>query len=194
MFLKRADQLKIADHIDACLKDLSLTCLDVEWEAQPRILTVYIDLIGLTPDKFATHAGAQVGFRECEMASVALTETHGPSLDALIPCEFTLQVSSPGIARPLRKWVDFATAAVQGAEVEVRLEEKVQNRRNGKGFIAEANEPNVTLKTAEGVWTFPIDKVLKATVIPDWDRVMSEAHEPSDGGEENSEEESVVQA
>ncbi len=166
MFIERSKIRDIADKITSWLASDGFECVDLDWDPQPRNLTVYVD-----------HPKG-VGFEECVAISERLVAIE--ELDQLIPCEFTLEVSSPGIERPLRTFDHFKEAFKEKAFAEVKLEEKVNNRKNGKGQIIDFSDTGeLTLKTAEGIWTFPIDKVLKATKLADWDVVTKNAKELS---------------
>lgn len=166
MFIERTKLLEIADNITDWLSEDGFECLDVEWEASSRTLRVYID-----------HKNG-VGFEECGVVSSKLVLNE--ELDQLIPCEFSLEISSPGIERPLRTKSHFYQAFQSNARVDVKLVDKVNNRKKGVGVITTlADDGLITMKTTEGVWTFPLDKVLKATqLISDWDSVVKNAKEP----------------
>lgn len=158
MFIDRPKLRDIADKITEWLSPDGFDCLDTEWDPPTRTLRVYVD-----------HPRG-VGFEQCTAVSHKLVEIQ--ELDDLIPCEFSLEISSPGIERPLRTTQHFLEAMQAGARIEVKLTEKHNNRRNGVGIISEITDDDVvTMKTAEGIWTFPLTLVLKATRLADWENV-----------------------
>ena len=71
------------------------------------------------------------------------------AVEALDPISgsYTLEVSSPGMKRPLRRPADFAR--FQGQEVELTTT-AVEGRRSYKGTIAAATDTEVTLSLPEG--------------------------------------------
>lgn len=163
MFIERHTLRDIADRISGWLSADGFECLDVDWEAAARILRVYVD-----------HPNG-VGFEECTIVSEKLISIE--ELDHLIPCEFNLEISSPGIERPIRTEAHFAAAMAARAEIDVKLVEKVNNRKKGVGHISAIKDGEITMKTAEGIWTFPWEKVLKAYQLADWDVVTKNAKE-----------------
>lgn len=76
----------------------------------------------------------------------ALSRAISLVLDAADPirCEYTLEVSSPGIDRPLTRLEDFATYA--GFEARLELDRLVENRRRFKGVLAGAEDGQVAIE------------------------------------------------
>ena len=68
--------------------------------------------------------------------------------------EYTLEVSSPGIDRPLTKPEHFRRFI--GHRVRVRTREKLEGRSNFTGRIAGADESAVEVDLAEGAVTIPM--------------------------------------
>ena len=66
-------------------------------------------------------------------------------LDAgdLIPTSYTLEVSSPGLNRPLRKWEHFRDQL--GKVIEVRTVAPIGDRRNFKGILKQAAPELITV-------------------------------------------------
>lgn len=92
------------------------------------------------------------------------------------PGAYELEVSSPGIDRPLRRLGDFARFA--GSEAEVHLAPTVEGRRKGTGVIQGADEAagTVTLALQDGeAWTFPIQALATAKIKPDYAAIFSAA-------------------
>lgn len=164
MFIERSRLRDIADKITDWLSPEGYECIDTDWDASSRTLRVFVD-----------HPNG-IDLDQCAQVSQKLVEIE--ELDRLIPCEFNLEISSPGIERPLRTLEHFKTAFAENLSVEIKLVEKHQNRRNGVGKITEiSTDGNITLKTAEGIWTFPVDAVLRATKLADWANVKTIEHD-----------------
>ena len=158
MFIERPRLRDIADKISLWLQTDGFECLDTDWDPASRTLRAYID-----------HPNG-IGFDQCVAISERLVESE--ELDKLIPCDFNIEVSSPGIERPLRTKAHFLSAMNEGARVDVKLTEKYSNRRKGIGLItAIADDDLVDLRTEEGPWTFPLDLVQKALKLVDWTQV-----------------------
>lgn len=75
-----------------------------------------------------------------------------------IPTAYNLEVSSPGLNRPLRKWEQFKKYV--GEFIEIRTATPMeQNRRNFKGVLKEATPEQVVIETDE------IDHVIALPLI-----------------------------
>jgi len=158
LFIERVKLHEISDQVTSLLAPLGYTCLDADWEAQSRTLRLFVD-----------HKDG-VDLDQCAKISGQLIEA--PELDALLPFEFNLEISSPGIERPIRTIAHFRDALAEGCQIDVKLTEKCQNRRKGVGSIKEiGSDDMISMKTVEGPWTFPWNLVLKATKVVDWDKV-----------------------
>lgn len=109
--------------------------VDVEYvkEGSNWYLRAYIDKDG------------GISIDDCELVSRALSDL----LDAedFIPDAYILEVSSPGLGRPLKKEKDFARSV--GSEVEVRLYRAVEKQKEFTGILTAYDEDSVTL-TADG--------------------------------------------
>ncbi len=158
MFLERAKLHEIADIVTAMLSQDGFTCLDAEWEAQSRTLRLYID-----HDK-------GIDLDTCAEVSHRLVES--PELDQILPIEFNLEISSPGVERPIRTLDNFKAVQSEGCKIDVKLTEKFSNRRKGVGTIVAIDGDVISMKTAEGPWTFPWHLILKATKVVDWDKIQ----------------------
>lgn len=96
-------------------------------------------------------------------------------LDAEDPLagEYLLEVSSPGIDRPLVRPRDFKRYL--GHEARLELYEKSDGQRRFKGVITAADDTGaVRLKTDTGEKSFHIDDMKKAKLVMT-DRLMDEA-------------------
>lgn len=78
---------------------------------------------------------------DCARLSRAISEV----MDAADPIagEYTLEVSSPGVDRPLTRLADFAT--YEGHEARVELDRMAEGRKRFKGVLAGVEELNVAL-------------------------------------------------
>ena len=80
---------------------------------------------------------------------------------------YTLEVSSPGMKRPLRRPSDFVR--FQGEEVELTTT-AMEGRRSYKGVIAAADDASVTIHPeGEDAATISYDDVKKCTLKPVYD-------------------------
>ena len=134
---------------------LGYQCWGVEFISQGRhsLLRVYIDL----PDG--------VLIEDCEKVSRQISGV----LDVEDPIsgEYTLEVSSPGMDRPLFTLEQFA--AHVGDQVKIRLRSPYEGRRNFQGLLRGVEEQDVVVQVDEHEYLLPIDSIDKANIIPRFD-------------------------
>ncbi len=116
------------------------------------VLRVYIDREG------------GVTINDC----VKVSELISPILDVedFIDYSYNLEVSSPGVNRPLRKPEHFEK--VIGEKVKVILEEGLEeydNRKNYKGILKIVNNDNIVIEINKKDYKIPIRKIKKANLI-----------------------------
>jgi ribosome maturation factor RimP len=75
-----------------------------------------------------------------------------------------LEVSSPGLDRPLTKLADFARFA--GEEAQLTLSAPVDGARRIKGIVRGVEGDNVLVETAAGVRAFPFGTIGRARLVP----------------------------
>lgn len=126
----------------------------VDWELQPRakLVRVFID----KPEG--------VDVEDCARVSNHLTH-----LFTVENVDYDrLEVSSPGLDRPVKKAADFARFA--GEEAQVNLRELTDGARRLKGVLRGVEGDNVLLETDKGMRTIPIAAIEKARLVPkiDW--------------------------
>jgi len=80
-----------------------------------------------------------------------------------ISVPYALEVSSPGIDRPLFCLRHFEQ--VKGQQVRVSLMWKVQNRKNVVGVLESVDEENIQVVSQEGTHTIPYQAIKKANLI-----------------------------
>jgi ribosome maturation factor RimP len=85
-----------------------------------------------------------------------------------IPQTYQLEVSSPGLDRPLRRERDFARFV--GESARIRLTEGVEGRRNFTGTIRGAKEGRVEIACDGRSYELPIDDITRANLVPNWDK------------------------
>ncbi len=81
-----------------------------------------------------------------------------------ISTEYTLEVSSPGMDRPLFTLEQFAQNA--GQLVSLRLRAPFEGRRKFKGRIKGVEGDEVVLLCEEHEYLFPVDSIEKANIVP----------------------------
>jgi ribosome maturation factor RimP len=77
--------------------------------------------------------------------------------------EYTVDVSSPGLERPLRTQRHFAR--VVGRRVSLRLREPLEGRSKFKGDVHEAGPDALTLGIDGTEWAIPYDTIVRGNLI-----------------------------
>jgi len=110
----------------------------------------------LTPSRFCVYVDHPAGVDHalCERVTSLLREYLR---------EYTIDVSSPGPARPLRKPGHFASAV--GRRVVLRTAQPVAGRSKFKGLLKDAGEKSVTLGVEEADVTIPYDAIVRGNLI-----------------------------
>ena len=126
--------------LEPILKEHGFELVDVEFvkEAGNRFLRVYIDKEnGITID-------------DCEIVSRELDL----QLDQLDPIKegYILEVSSPGLDRPLKKEKDFKRSL--GKMVEIKLYQALDGSKEFVGLLENYDEETVTMNVEENIVTF----------------------------------------
>lgn len=137
------------------IESLGYQCWGVEFISQGRhsLLRVYID-----------HANG-ILIDDCEIVSRQV----GAVLDVEDPIssEYTLEVSSPGMDRPLFTLEQFARHA--GELVKIKLRSPFDGRRNFQGLLRGVEEQDVVVLVDDHEFLLPIDLIEKANIIPRFD-------------------------
>ena len=79
---------------------------------------------------------------------------------------YTLEVSSPGVERPLRSPRDFSRKV--GERVKVKVRQPVDGSRVFEGNILSAGSREVTVFTERGAMSFRYDDIVSARTVFDW--------------------------
>jgi len=108
-----------------------------------------------------------VSLEDCERVSRDISA----ALDVadIIPHAYALEVSSPGLDRPLRRERDFARFA--GQKARVRLVEGLggDGRRNFSGVLRGARDGLFMIDCDGRSYELSIEDVAKANLVPDWE-------------------------
>jgi len=160
---------EIQEMLAPTVASLGLELLGVEFAASTSssLLRLYIDV-----------DGRHVGIEDCEAVSreiSALLDLNDP-----IASEYTLEVSSPGIDRPLFTIAQFARFIGEQAKISLRLPQDGRRRLHGK--IVRVEGDGVVIAEEKGEFTVAKDNIEKARLVPDL-VALGLAAEPKPGGQ-----------
>jgi ribosome maturation factor RimP len=157
------------------VRDAGLDLIEVQFAREPSgwVLRTFIDR-----PSGVEGAGA-ITADDCERVSRDLSA----ALDVAdrIPYGYKLEVSSPGLDRPLRRERDFERFV--GESARIRLTDGVEGRRNFSGILRAAKDGHVEIACDGRSYQLPIDDIVRANLVPDWEREFARGPSPSRVGE-----------
>ena len=140
--------------LEPILIEKNLELFDIEFKGLGRkgILRVYIDKEeGVTIDDCA-RISRELG---------ALLDVHD-----VIPGSYNLEISSPGLTRPLRKPSDYLR--FKGKKVKIKTVEDIGNKKVFKGKLLDFIDDTVSLETDGMNYLIPYSKIEKANLELDF--------------------------
>ena len=142
--------MDLLGRVGQVVSGLGFELVDFETSPKVRLLRVFIDIQrGVTVD-------------DCAAVSNQLTrvfEVENIEFDRL-------EVSSPGLDRPLKKAADFARFAGETVQLRTRLPLNEGNQRNFSGVLKGFEDGKVLLVQSTGVLEIPFEEVEKARLVP----------------------------
>jgi len=150
---------KLNELLQPLVEDLGYEFIGLEYNPNPKhsMLRIYID-----------HENG-VGIQDCETVSretAALLDVKDP-----IKSHYNLEVSSPGLDRPLFTPAHFSEFT--GSEVQINLFAPQDGRRKFSGPIMSAGESSVNIEQDGSEVTLDYDNIAKAKLIPDYEKILA---------------------
>jgi len=156
------------------VRDAGFDLIEVQYAREQRgmVLRLFID----RPTGEGTNGAGRISVDDCERVSRDVSA----ALDVAdkISQAYQLEVSSPGLDRPLRRERDFARFA--GESARIRLAEGVEGRRNFTGTLRGAKDGRVEIACDGRSYELPIDDIVRANLIPDWEREFARKDDRGD--------------
>lgn len=137
---------------------LGFELVGVEFDSHQRILRIYID----------SEKGIMVD--DCSKVSHQLSGVL--DVEDPIPGNYQLEVSSPGMDRPLFTLDHFAR--FQGEVARVQLIRPLNGRRRFKATLAGVEGDRVLLQDGEEQFQIPFDSIEKARIVPNFENKTTE--------------------
>ena len=153
--MKPVDQTKLQSLVEPVVTGQGYELVDVEFknELGAWTLRVYIDKPGVE---------GGVGLDDCAQVSRELSAVL--DVDDVISGHYSLEVSSPGLNRPLKKEADFARFV--GKKAKIRTRHPVgESRRNFSGTLVAVAQGKVKIDVGDQVCEVPVDDVEKANLV-----------------------------
>ena len=144
---------KLEEILGPVVASLGCELWGVEYQTHGRnaLLRIYID------------SEQGIAVEDCEKVSrqaSAVLDVEDP-----ISGKYTLEVSSPGLDRPLYKLDQYQRFV--GSQVEVRLRMPLDGQRKWRGLLAGVEGEEIVLRIdSENEYLLPIDSIERANIIP----------------------------
>ncbi len=146
--------IHLVELIEPIIQGLGYECVGIEYNPHPKhgLLRIYID----------SEAGVLVA--DCSKVSHQISGV----LDVEDPIQgnYQLEVSSPGMDRPLFKIEQFEQFI--GKVANVSLFRAIDNRRKITGLIAAVDNDIVRLQEGDNIYEIPFQAMSKARLVPDY--------------------------
>ena len=151
----RGGLLNIVDRVEAfvgpLLDEIGCELVDIEFsrEGHGWVLRLYIDKDG------------GVGINDC--SSVSRQVSHYLEVDDPVDHPYHLEVSSPGLERPLKKKDDFIRFA--GRKGRVKMREPVDGRRVFAGVLDGIDGEKIRILVDKDVFCLSIGDIVRARLV-----------------------------
>ncbi|MCC6915785.1 ribosome maturation factor RimP [Nitrosomonas sp.] len=141
--------MSLFELLEPTLAGLGYELVDIEQSAPGRLLRVFVD-----------KKEGSITLDDC----VAISN-HLSQLLAVEHVDYNrLEVSSPGLDRPLKKKTDFIRFAGEPARIRLRI--PLQGQRNFTGMLVEVNDDVLTLDVDGKLLQIELENLEKARLIP----------------------------
>ncbi len=150
----RRNLTQLWDLLEPVVTGLGYELVEIEYQPNPKhgVLRIFID----QPD------GIQLD--DCQEVSnqvSALLDVEDP-----IPGHYNLEVSSPGLDRPLNKVEDFERFT--GEMVKIKTGMAIDGQRNFKGLLRGIEGDDITIEFDGKQVSLPLASIEKARLVPDF--------------------------
>jgi len=147
---KQEELLALIEPVVVAL-DCQLWGLEYLMQGKQALLRIYIE----RPEK-------GVGIEDCERVSRQASSLL--DVEDLVKTEYTLEVSSPGLDRPLYTLPQFEQYV--GEDVSLKLRFPYEGRRKYKGRLSGVEGEDVLVVADGHEYMFPVESIEKANVVP----------------------------
>ncbi|WP_045224875.1 ribosome maturation factor RimP [Methyloterricola oryzae] len=140
--------------VEPVVTGLGYELVGVEFDSHQRILRVYID------------REAGIGVDDCSRVSHQLSGVL--DVEDPIPGNYQLEISSPGMDRPLFTPEHFERFV--GALVRIQVLRPVEGRRRFKGRLLAIEGGTVHLEEDGARYAIPFESIEKARIVPEFEQ------------------------
>ena len=131
-------------------------------ELDPRIELIAVESPARESLRLCIAPPHGVGLELCERVTLQVRDLLG---------DYALEVSSPGLDRPLVKPEHFARFV--GHQARIRTEQPIDGRRNFTGRLTAAEAEAVRIESAGETIEIPFDLINRSNLVPELSEVQS---------------------
>jgi ribosome maturation factor RimP len=148
----RQEHTHLWELFEPVVEGMGYDLIEIEHFPNPKhgVLRLYIDKADGVNIDDCTEVSRQIS---------ALIDVEDP-----VRGQFNLEVSSPGMDRPLRKLRDFQRFT--GSQVSLKTAVPMDGQRNFKGKLLQATEETVVIETDTEEISIPMRSIDKARIVP----------------------------
>jgi ribosome maturation factor RimP len=145
---------------DPIILDEGMELVDVEYRRESKgwVLRLIVDKEGGVTLDDCTRCSREVG--------------RSLDVEDFIQAPYTLEVSSPGLTRPLKTEKDFMK--YRHGLIKVKTLDPIENRRQFKGRLLGVSENRIEIEVDGGIFQIPLSNVAKANLEVDQDLLHKE--------------------
>jgi ribosome maturation factor RimP len=133
-----------------------------EYSAKSKVLRLYID----KEAEKAQADGSGISLDDCQRVSRIVSDVmDAEGLSDRVDGRFTLEVSSPGLDRPLVRPKDFKRYV--GRKVQLTTREMLDGRRKFSGSLTSADDSGVQLDVDGKPWAIAYQVIDRARLVPE---------------------------
>lgn len=134
--------------LKSTLAEMGYELVEVERQAHNKLIRIFVDKLG------------GINIDDCVIISNYLSR-----LFAVENIDYgRLEVSSPGLDRPLRKETDFQRFT--GETIKLKLRVPIQGQKNFSGVLREVNNGIIKVETDRKLLDFELSNLGKARLVP----------------------------
>ncbi len=150
----RRDQAHLWELFEPVVSGMGYDLIEIEHFPNPKhgVLRLYIDKEGGVNVDDCSSVSRQIS---------ALIDVEEP-----VRGQFNLEVSSPGLDRPLRRLQDFQRFI--GSTVKLKTVMPLEGQRNFKGRLLAASEETLVIETDTEEISLPMGAIEKARIVPEF--------------------------
>ena len=153
ILLRREELNKTMEIAQGYLKPEGFECIEAEWNEHDQLLRLYVD------------KPSGVDMDACVQANSLLRDVS--CIEGFKAGDYNLEVSSPGVERPLRRLDHFEESI--GKEVSVHLAQAIQGKRRLQGTLSRVHEGVLFVTLEKEEYSIPLSMVHKANIVFNWD-------------------------